>query len=122
MFDSYCIPTDPANKAHLQPAELIRSLEIELDLPEGTISKINRPGNSPKGLKPKHDVDIYTLRKVLVLFIRREYKLIYSDIAPLVGYKDHTTVVYSIKKAAGFEEVGDLIFKRYYSVVEKLCN
>lgn len=58
-------------------------------------------------------------RQILCLYIKDNIKITDTELAKILGYRDHTTVVYNLKKFRKlFIENNDVIHERYAEIAE----
>lgn len=104
------------NKQQLENA--IGRIEKWYNIPTETIGNL-RSAHGPYVLK---GVRVSSIKQSLALYLseKEEYNL--SQIAPIIGFKDHTGVIQSIESAKRLRNQGDEVFILYYNTVYGLID
>lgn len=81
--------------------------------------------NKHKGGKIKkviNTINVSTLRMALGYYFVKNYPITYTEVAKLIGYKDHSTICYNNKKIFFYIKNNDDKFMKYYAVLVEIAN
>lgn len=130
MFDTYCLPTLPAE---WQPSngpdvdrftdakELVRfiqKVEHEFELPKGVLfRKSQKSGRVKKRFK---EVNLSEVRRSAAFYVLENTSLSLCFIASAMGFRDHSIMIHHREAARRLMSVKDKTFLMYYNRISSL--
>jgi len=97
----------------------IGRVECWYNIPTGSLSY----KRGQQGVVIANDnIRISSIKQILALYFTEEMKIKLKDVAELLGFKDHTSVISALKVGRGYRDNGDSGFMLYYNTVMGLMT